>query len=139
MSRLRPEPTSGWTAFVAWGFCGTLWTVSAISFAGLFVVPLALVLSWLLFRYAMDRRDAVGLIAGVAAFLIFVGLLHIADTPCPQSGVLIIPAGAEGSVSCGGLDSFPWLASGSLLLIIAFVLYWLVRHRHRPESSTHIH
>ena len=138
MSRFKPEATSGWSAFIAWGFCGALWAFSVISFAGMFVLPLAVVLTWLLSRYAVDRRDAIGLIAGVAALLVFIGLLHMADTPCPESGVLFVPAGEQGVVSCGGLDSAPWLVIGSLLLIAAGLLYSVVRRRppRIPEATT---
>jgi len=82
----------------------------------------------------VDRRDAIGLIAGVAALLVFIGLLHIADTPCPESGILFVPAGEQGVVSCGGLDSAPWLVSGTLLLVAACVLYSTVRGR-RPQIT----
>jgi len=63
----RPQPTSGWPAFIAWALYGALWTFSVLSFAGLYTLPLAVVLTWLLLRYSTDKRDAVGLIAGAAA------------------------------------------------------------------------
>jgi len=107
----RPEPTSGWPAFVAWTFCGALWTVSVLSQVGLFTLPLAVVLTWLLIRYSRDRRDAIGLVAGVAAFLLYVGSAHIGQAPCPESGMLTLPPGAEGSVSCTNFVETP-LACG---------------------------
>ncbi|MGH9895120.1 MAG: hypothetical protein ACREA0_24680, partial [bacterium] len=69
MATWRPEPTSGWPAFVAWTISGALWTLSVLSFTGLFTLPLAAVLTWLLIRYSTDKRDAIGLIAGAAVFL----------------------------------------------------------------------
>ena len=138
MATWRPEPTSGWPAFVAWMFCGALWTFSVLSFAGLFTLPLAAVLTWLLIRYSTDRHDAIGLIAGVAVLLVYVGSAHIGETPCPESGTLTIPPGGEGSVSCIDFVSTPWLVGGILLLVVALVLYRMVRGRHpeKPKLAT---
>jgi len=119
-------------------FCGALWTFSVLSFAGLFTLPLAAVLTWLLIRYSTDRHDALGLIAGVAALLVYVGSAHIGETPCPESGTLTIPPGGEGSVSCTDFVSTPWLVGGILLLVVALVLYRMVRGRHpeKPKLAT---
>lgn len=138
MATWRPEPTSGWPAFVGWTFCGALWTFSVLSFAGLFTLPLAAVLTWLLYRYSTDRHDAIGLIAGVAALLVYVGSAHFGETPCPESGTLAIPPGGEGSVSCTDFVSTPWLVGGILLLVVALVLYRMVRGRHpeKPKLTT---
>jgi hypothetical protein len=130
----RPQPTSGWPAFVAWTFCGALWTFSVLSFAGLFTLPLAAGLTWLLTRYSLDKDDAIGLVAGVATFLVYVGSAHIGEMPCPESGTLTLPAGGERRVSCTDVVSTPWLVGGILLLVAALVLYRLVRGRH-PEKS----
>lgn len=134
MATWRPEPTSGWPAFTAWAFCGALWTFSVLSFAGLYTLPLAVVLTWLLLRYSTDKRDAIGLIAGAAALLIYVGSAHIGETPCPESGTLTIPPG-ETSVSCSDFVSTPWLVGGILLLVVAFVLYGMVRWRRSEKPK----
>lgn len=132
----RSGATSGWRAFVAWGLCGALWAFSGLSFAGLFVLPLAAVLTWMLFRLGKDRRDATGLIAGAGGFLVLIGFLHVGDTPCPESGVLYVPAGQESVVSCGGLDSLPWFVSGSLIVTVAVALYcFLKRPTTEPTGS----
>jgi hypothetical protein len=133
----RPKPTPGWPAFIAWTFCGALWTVSVLSFVGLFTLPLAAVLTWLLFRYSTDKRDAVGIFAGVGAVLIYIGTAHLGESPCPASGVLTIPAGEYGSVSCTNFVSTPWLVRGVVLLIGALVLYRVVRRR-RPSGQSNI-
>lgn len=109
--------------------CGALWTFSVLSFAGPFAWPFAIALTWLLVRHAPDRRDAIGLVAGLGTFLIFIGLIHVGDTLCPESGTLTIPAGETGTISCGGLDSRPWLAIGALILIGALLLYRMARRR----------
>lgn len=132
----RPEPTAGWTAFVAWTVCGALWTFSVLSFTGLFTLPLAAVLTWLLIRYTTDKRDAIGLVAGVAALVVYVGSAHIGETRCPESGTLTILPGGEGSVSCTDFVSTPWLVGGILLLGAALVLYRMVRRRHPGEPET---
>jgi len=131
----RPEPASGWPAFVAWTFSGALWTFSVLSFAGLFTLPLAAVLTWLLIRYSTDKRDAIGLIGGVAVFLVYVGSAHIGETPCPRIGTLTILPGGEGSVSCTDFVSTPWLVGGILLLVVALGLYRMVRGPHPEEPK----
>jgi hypothetical protein len=128
----RPEPTSGWPAFVAWSFCGVLWAVSVLSFVGLFTLPLAAVLTWQLIRSTTDRHDALGLVAGVAALFVFIGSAHIGEPPCPASGVLATPTG-EGSASCTDFVSTPWLVAGVVLLVVVLVLYRMARSRH-PEK-----
>jgi amino acid transporter len=133
----RPEPTAGWPAFVAWSFCGALWAVSVLSFVGLFTLPLAAGLTWLLIRYTTDRHDALGLVAGVAALFVYIGSAHIGEPPCPESGVLAIPQG-ESSASCTNFVSTPWLVAGILLLVVGLVLYRMARNRHpkKPQLAT---
>ena len=104
-----------------------------LSFAGLFTLPLAAVLTWLLIRYSTDKRDAIGLIAGVAAFLLYVGSAHIGQAPCPESGTLTIPPGG-GSVSCTNFVPTPWFVGGVLLLVVALILYRMVSGPH-PEKA----
>lgn len=133
MAKWRPEPTSGWPAFVAWAFCGVLWTFSFLSFAGLITLPLAAVLTWLLFRYSVHKRDAIGLVAGGAAVLVYVGSAHIGESPCPASGTLTIAPGGPASVSCTDFVSSPWLVSGVVVLIGALGLYWIIRRRHPDQ------
>lgn len=109
-----------------------------LSFAGLFTLPLAAVLTWLLIRYSIDKHDAIGLIAGVAALLFYVGSAHIGETPCPVSGRLTILPRGEDSVSCTDFVSTPWLVGGILLLVVALVLYRMVGgpHPEKPKLET---
>lgn len=116
MSTLRPEPTAGWPAYTVWAICGAMWTFSFLSFVGPVVWPLAIALTWLAFKYTPARRDALGLVAGVGAFLLFIGFLHVRDLPCDS------PRAVTAS-SCGGLDSKPWSIIGSLVLVGALILY----------------
>ena len=122
VSSLLPEETSGWSAYVVWAICGALWAFSFLSFVGPVVWPLAAALTWLAFKYTSQRRDALGLVAGAGAFVLFTGLLHIRDLPCDS------PRAATAS-GCGGFDSKPWLIIGSIVLLGAVLLYRSVRQR----------
>ena len=122
MATLRPERTVGWPAFFAWTLCGGLLSFSFLSFAGLFALPLGAILLGLLIAYAPDRIDRWGLVAGVGSILLFVGVLNINSSPCPEEGwVTVVPG--EGPYSCGGLVPWPWLAAGALIVGTAIAIY----------------
>jgi hypothetical protein len=108
--------------------------LAAISFLRYFVLPFAAVLTVLLLRYAIDRRDAWGLIAGFGAVLLYVGVSNIGTVPCPQS-TISTTGGPGSSATCGGMNASPWLAVGATLVVGALVAYWVVRRRGMTATS----
>ena len=122
MATLRLEPTIGWSAFVAWAVNGALLTVSFISAVGLFVLPLAALLAWMLSRYSPQHRDATGLLAGAGGLALFLGVVNLGHRPCPESGTVTILTEA-GSSSCGGWDPIPFFIAGSVIIVAAVGAY----------------
>ena len=126
------ESGRGLAAFSAWAVCGALWAFSFLSFAGLRVLPPALLLTWLLHRNTGTRPYAVGVVAGAAALLLYIGLVHLSDRPCPESGSVTVESGEPG-FSCGGLNGVPWLVAGIALMGISVGLFFQVRGRMREQ------
>jgi hypothetical protein len=123
--------------FWAWAVVGSTLTFSlftALS-VGVFVLPLALVLLWLVLRASPRWPESIGLAEGVGFVLLLVAYLNRDHQPCSTNGGLQLPADAPvgASISCGGLDPHPWLYTGLVLAALAAVGYAAVR-RH---SNTH--
>ena len=130
MATLRLEPSKGWSAFGAWAIAGSLWSVTLISFVGLFTLPFALLLTGLLVRYSPQRRDALGLLAGAAGVALVLGVVNLGYQPCPESGTLTMLSG-EGSSSCGGVAPAPFFVVGVVLMILGLGPY-LFTHATEP-------
>jgi hypothetical protein len=106
----------GWRGFAAWAVAGGLLALSLVSFAGLFLLPVALVACWLAGRITRSGVELLGALPG--AGLVCLGIAFGARdySPCPPGGSLRIPPG-ETSVSCGGFDPLPWLVAGLALMV----------------------
>lgn len=124
MIRRRLEQTAGWPGFLAFLLAGGLLSFGIVGAAsvGLFVLPLGVVLFGLLVGYAPDPRDRWGVLAGVGAVVVFVGVLHRNYQPC-EAGWVLVPQGEEGLSSCGGLDGRLWLVVGLLFIVTSLILY----------------
>jgi hypothetical protein len=121
---------TGWTAFVAWSAVGALLVFSFLSgfSIGLFILPFALIAILLVATHASGWPEAIGVIAGAGAVSLLIAFLNRDYSPCPESGVLTVPAG-ETSAECGGFDPMPWLVGGIILIGFsitahAFVRWW---------------
>jgi hypothetical protein len=97
---------------------------------GLLILPPALLLLGLLVAFAPYHRDRWGLLAGVGALLLVIGVLNLDNRSCPEEGWVARSEG--GTHSCGGLVPWPWLAAGALVVATAVFLY----QRSRPDVST---
>ena len=129
MATLRLEPSKGWSAFGAWAIAGALWSVTLISFVGLFTLAFALLLTGLLVRYSPQRRDALGLLAGAAGVALVLGVVNLGYHPCPESATLTMSG--EGSSSCGGFAPAPFFVVGVVLMILGLGPY-LFTHATEP-------
>ena len=123
METSRAESSRGLAAFSA---CGARWAFSFLPIAGSFVLPPALLLRWVRHRRTRIRPHAVGLVAGAAAHLLSVGLVHISDRPWPESGSLTVE-NIEPGFSNGGLNGVPWPAAGIALMGVSAGLFCHVR------------
>ena len=123
------ERVGGWSAFVVWAIAGAMWAFSVISFAaGPFMIPFAGWLTWIAWRRTERRRDVLGLVAGVGAFILFVGFLHVGDVPCDS------PRAPRRS-SCGGIDAKPWLIVGSVIVAAGILPFLRPREKERADAS----
>jgi len=118
----RPQRMSGWGAFAAVAVIGALLAFSFLSFAGPLAWPVVLFLVAIVIWARAPTRAWLGLIAGSGAFLLFIGIIHLNDTPCTQIGAISHGPG-DGPYSCGGLDSQPWLIVGGIVFAIGIGLF----------------
>jgi hypothetical protein len=110
---------SGWIAFSVIGVLGVLLAFSFLSFAGPLAWPVVVIIGAIVIWTRPPARAWLGLIAGIGAFLLFIGIIHIGDTPCAAIGGMVSHGPGDEPYSCGGLDAKPWLIIGSVVLAIA--------------------
>jgi len=105
---------------------------SFLSFAGPLAWPIVLILAGIVIWARAPVPAWFGLIAGIGAFLLFIGVIHLAETPCVigPSGETILVSG-----SCGGLDAKPWLIIRSIAVALGIGLYLGARRRAMTVES----
>ncbi|MDH3605735.1 MAG: hypothetical protein OER12_01925 [Acidimicrobiia bacterium] len=132
MAAWRLEETVGWRAFLSFVLAGGLIVFGILGAAsvGLFVLPFGMILFGLSIAYAPDTRDRWGVLAGVGAIGVFIGVLNLNYQPCDEGWVTVPPG--EDSYSCGGFDGRPILAIGLLLIVVALIMY----RRARANAAT---
>ncbi len=126
---------AGWTGFVAWALAGGLFVFAVLSgfSIGLFLLPLAGVVLWLVARRASGWPEILGLGAGLGAVCLLVAFRSRDYNPCPEEPVTLAPG--ETSFECGGLDPIPWLVTGLTVVLLSSVAYALTRRsRTRPPT-----
>jgi hypothetical protein len=101
--------------FLAWTLAGAGLTFSFLTglSIGLFVLPFAAAILWLVLRTAPIVPDALGFVAGIGVVLLLVAFLN---------------RGGD------GLDPLPWLLAGLCLDVLAIGTYALLSHR-TPRTS----
>lgn len=128
----------GWPWFAAWSLAGGLFTFSYLTgfSIGLFLLPLAATALVLVAWQAPRLAETVGFAGGVALVALLAALLNRDYRPCGEHARLSVPPGAPPgtSVSCGGTDPIPWLASGLVIGALAVSAYALLNWR-RDEKS----
>jgi len=119
----------GWAWFAAWSLAGALFTVSFLSgfSIGLFILPFAAAtLIWVARR--APGRETIGFLEGIGAVLLLIAFLNRDYNPCPPGGLTIPPGAPAGTtVSCGGVNPYPWLLVGLLVSACAVLAYGIVR------------
>jgi len=119
---------TGWRAFGVWAVVGSLFGFALVALAsiGLFILVLAIAAAALVATGERVRvwPEITGVLAGLGAFPLVVGLLNVGSTPCPSSGSA---ASGAASVSCGGFDPVPWLAAGTALIAAGLAAYSVLR------------
>jgi len=139
MAAWRLEETVGWRAFLSYVLAGGLLVFGILGAAsvGLFVLPFGVVLFGLSIAYAPDTRDRWGVLAGVGAIGVLIGILNINYQPCGEGPVTVRPPiGEDFSYSCGGFDGRPFLAIGLLLIVASLIMYRRARARSASSDPT---
>ena len=110
--------------FVAWAAVGALaaFAVATAPSIGLLLMPVAAVAVVLAARRIRVWPEAFGLLEGVAAIALTIGLLNLGNTPCPSSGELVLRPG-EHEASCGGFDPMPLLIAALILAVVGVAGY----------------
>jgi hypothetical protein len=104
---------------------GALWTVTLLGAlsVGIFVLPVALLATWLLARRNPAWRPRAGLLTGAAPPLLYVAFRN-------RSGPRLVCTEAAGTVSCAQQSApWPWLIAG-LLFALAGVAVYVLASRH---------
>ena len=124
---------AGWGGFGAWAAIGALLALSLLGDAsiGLFVFPLALLGLWLVGSRVRAWPEMAGVLEGVAALNLFVGIANLGSTPCPAagSGTVQRGGGPASASSCGGFDPLPWLVVAVALAVIGLLTFVVARER----------
>lgn len=113
--------------FAIWALAGFLATFAIVTgfSIGFLVAPFAAVAAGLALRQTAGDAEVSGMVLGVGATLVFIGLLNLDYDPCSEHGAVLGPGETE--VSCGGTDPVPWLAIGAALAAISVAFYWTAR------------
>jgi hypothetical protein len=119
--------SAGWKAFVAWALAGALVVFAFLSgfSIGLFVLPLAGVVLWIVARRTSAWPEVFGVGAGAGALCLLVAFLNRDYTPCPEGPITLAPG--QTSFECGGADPVPWLVAGVALVAGSVLAYFLLR------------
>jgi hypothetical protein len=119
---------NGWLVFGAWALAGALTVLSFLGAAsiGLFIAPLAVAAVWLALRFGRVWPEVLGTVSGAGVICLLIALLNRLE------GTTACTSVEEGQVSCGGLDSTPWLVAGLVLVTAGAVAYFLARRSAHP-------
>lgn len=112
-----------WIRFLGWTLVG-LCFASGVSQIGLLTVPIGVVLAIWLAR-GNPGREMLGLLEGVGAIGVVVGLVNLDYRPCPSGQVVLRPD--QTSFSCGGFDGTPWLIAGLVVMALVPLAYRQLR------------
>jgi hypothetical protein len=94
---------------------------------GLFLLPVAVLVIWLVARGGGIWPEVLGLVGGAGVVGLVIAALNHDSRECP-AGPITLPPG-ETSFTCGGTDPKPWLAGGLVLVALAPILYAVARRR----------
>jgi hypothetical protein len=112
--------------FWAWALVGAALSLSFLAgfSIGLFVLPVALALLWLVLRASPRWPESIGFVEGVGVVLLLIAYLNRGYSACPPNGTAqLAPSTAGESFSCGGLDPHPWLYTGVIVAALAAIAY----------------
>lgn len=115
--------TSRWVWFAAWLIVGAVYAFSFLSFAGLFTLPIAILLTILLARTGSSSAGLPGLVSGLGLPLLYIAYIN-------REGPGNVCHSTATSQTCSEEWSpWPWLLVGMILLIAGFGIAVVRRRR----------
>jgi hypothetical protein len=132
----RRRRLDGWQGFCCWAIVGALFAFAFVTMAsiGLFVLPLAVVVGWLISRYVESGLELLGLAMGAGLISLAVGVASIENLgrSCPATGTERLE---DERVRCGGVDPLPWLLVGTPIALMGVGAFGWFRHRVRGHAT----
>jgi len=129
--RLRPS-SSAWAFFVAWAVIGATYCLSVLTVLsiGIFVLPLALLLTALVATRRGGATGLLGVVAGLGVPLLYVAFLN-------RQGPGTVCTASHGGQSCGDQwNPWPFLVVG-LIPPVAATAYFAVQQRRQRLLGSH--
>jgi hypothetical protein len=120
--------TSRWVWFAAWLVVGAAFASGFLSFAGLFVLPIAILLTILLARTRSSALGLPGLVAGLGLPLLYIAYIN------REGPGNVCRTSATAHTCTEEWSPWPWLLVGMILLIAGFGIA-VVRQRREKSSG----
>jgi hypothetical protein len=110
--------------FVAWAAAAALaaLAVAAAPSFGILLLPVAAAMVVATARRIRVWPEAFGVLEGLAAIALVIGLRNLGSSPCPTTGELILSPGQH-EVTCGGLEPAPFLVAALILAMVGLAGY----------------
>jgi hypothetical protein len=117
----------GWARFCGWALAGFLLT-SLVSQVAIVLVPVGVLTVCVMVGQTRERRELLGVVAGLGCAVALIGAIHVDDGGCATHR-----DARTTRVSCGGFDGKPWLAVGLMLTAAAALAYEHIGRRSGSE------
>jgi glucan phosphoethanolaminetransferase (alkaline phosphatase superfamily) len=112
----RSGQTARWGWFAAWMIVGAGYSFGFLSFAGLFVLPIALLVTVVLLRARSPIVGIHGLVSGLGLPILYIALIN------RQGPGEICRTTATENYCVSQLSPWPWVITGSILVVIGLCL-----------------
>src|SRR5262245_36981929 len=119
----------GWPWFALWALAGALTTIGLLGGFGVGVVALIPAAAALLFLTSSSRLwpEGLGLSAGIAVFVLYMGVGSGTYPPCPEGPIVIHHTPGDPPFRCGGADPTPFYVAGTGLLSVSVAAYGVLK------------
>lgn len=134
-NKVSSERVAGLGWFLAWALTAILLAVGVFGAfgVGILVLPVGAASALLLTVRAHRWPDSLGILAGLGLLAVSVSFLNRHFNRCPLEPPTVTRQPGFRAPQCGGLNPFPWLIVGILLLVIAIASYSVLRMS-RPDN-----
>ncbi len=131
---------TGWKAFWLWAVAGALlsFAVLAIMSIGLYLLPVAIIVTVLIARRASAWPETLGVLEGAAATALWVAFISAGVPLCSKEGqmsmVVVAPRSGETiRTGCTTSDYRQWMWAGATLALSGLATFGLLQKRRRQS------